>query len=179
LKPIVTYSESELIILLKEGDKTAFPYLYEHYFEALYKVAFGILKDEDFASYALHDAFVLIWRNIRQYDPQKGRLFTWMHQIVRNKSIELLKSKAYIEDSKTKSMTESHLLISLQEFTEQNSLRSLLIRLKNEHRILIEMSYFTGYTREEIAKELNIPVGTVKTRLRAALVVLRKMMQLP
>lgn len=178
LKPTITYSESELVMLLKEADTNAFWHLYHHYEGALYQVAYGILKDEEFASYALHDAFMNIWRNIHQYDPNKGRLFTWMHQIIRHKSLEILQSKTYRESNRIKSMTESDLMIPLQDSPEQSGLRGLLQQLKKEHRVLIELSYFAGYTRKEIATQLDIPVGTVKTRIRAALLVLRKMMQL-
>lgn len=178
LKPLSTYNESKLALLLKERDQAAFLYLYDNYIDALYNVAYLILKDEDFAYNAVHDALILIWENIRQYDSEKGRLFTWMHQIVRRKSLEILKSKVYKDSCAISPMPEGHLSIPHPDTPQEHGMRGMLVQLKKEHQILIEFSYFRGYKQDEIAEMLEIPLGTVKTRLRAALIVLRSIMQL-
>ena len=85
LMPIAgNYKEADLVLLLKQRDRSAFDYLYEQYSGALYAVVLNIITDRETASDILQDVFVKIWRQLDQYDPAKGRLFTWMLNIARN-----------------------------------------------------------------------------------------------
>src|SRR5712671_153110 len=90
-----TYSEQELVSALKAKDDQAFSYLYDHYSGALYSIIFQIVKTPESASDTLQEVFVNIWRKIESYDPLKGRLFTWMLNISRNASIDMIRSKNY------------------------------------------------------------------------------------
>ncbi len=93
----VTYSEQELITALKARDDQAFSYLYDHYSGSLYSIILQIVKSPETASDVLQEVFINIWRKIESYDPLKGRLFTWMLNISRNASIDMLRSKSYSE----------------------------------------------------------------------------------
>ncbi len=171
------YSEPELVSLLKNRDRRAFNYLYDNYSGALYSIVLQVLSDTELANDVLQEVFINIWRKIDIYDPLKGRLFTWMLNIARNASIDTLRSKGYQNTQKNQSLPEYVDLNKPGQTTEVNidniGLKKLLERLREEYRVLIDLAYFKGYTHEEIAELEKIPLGTVKTRIRNALIQLR------
>ncbi|MGZ5254900.1 MAG: RNA polymerase sigma factor, partial [Flavitalea sp.] len=102
-----TYSEQELVSLLRNRDSRAFGYLYDNYSGALLGIINQIVDDIDLANDVLQDVFVNIWRKIESYDSGKGRLFTWMLNIARNASIDLIRSSAYQNMRRTKDFDDS------------------------------------------------------------------------
>jgi RNA polymerase sigma factor (sigma-70 family) len=172
------YSESELIQLLKSRNNEAFKYLYLHYRGALYNNILQTIENTDKAGDILQEVFVQIWKNIEKYDESKGRLFTWLVKLTRNITIDQLRIKNYKVHSKNESLDVYVTTV------EQNNLQHIPInhiglrkqvhRLKPELKDVIELAYFQGYNQEEVATILSIPVGTVKTRLRNAIIELRK-----
>jgi RNA polymerase sigma-70 factor (ECF subfamily) len=102
-----TYSEQELVSLLKVRDAKAFSYLYDHYSGALLGIISQIIEDMDMSNDVLQEVFINIWRKIESYDPVKGRLFTWMLNIARNASIDVLRSKAYQNNRNQQEISES------------------------------------------------------------------------
>lgn len=175
---LVTYTEHELVTLLKDRDSKAFGYLYDHYADALNTIILQIVNDTELANDILQEVFINIWRRIESYDPFKGRLFTWMLNIARNASIDTLRSKNYQNSRKNRSIPDNVDSLKYGPTAELNidniGLKKTLEKLREEHRILIELAYFKGYTHEEIAEIEAIPLGTVKTRIRTALIQLRE-----
>lgn len=176
MQAVKKYSESELVMLLKQRHQSSFSYLYDNYSSALYTVILNVVKDETIAADTLQEVFVKIWKQIESYDDSKGRLFTWMMNVARNASIDTVRSKAFQNSKQNNELTENHndVLGSTQTNTDAIGLRKIVYTLKEEHRTLIELSYFQGYTQDEISKMLQIPLGTVKTRMRTALTQLRQ-----
>lgn len=175
-----TYTEKELIALLKQRDEKAFSYLYDNYSGALYGIILQILENTELANDVLQEVFINIWRKIDTYDPAKGRLYTWMLNISRNASIDQLRSKNYQNSQKNQSIPENVDALggsSIQMSIDSIGLKKMLEKLKMEQRVLIELAYFKGYTHEEIAEMEDIPLGTVKTRIRNALIQLRTLLQ--
>ena len=172
----VTYNEQELTAALKAKDDQAFSYLYDHYSGSLYSIILQIVKSPEIANDILQEVFVSIWRKIESYDPIKGRLFTWMLNISRNASIDMLRSKNYQNSQKNQEITDN--VYGLNQVTQTNidsiGLSKFLGKLRPEQRVLIELAYFKGYTHDEIAQIEDIPLGTVKTRIRSALLQLRE-----
>jgi RNA polymerase sigma factor (sigma-70 family) len=173
------YTEPELVTLLKKRSQTAFNYLYDNYSGALYGVILSILTDKELAGDVLQEVFVKIWRQIEQYDAEKGRLFTWMVNISRNASIDMLRSKGYNSQKQNRELTENVYSAAgtVSTETDKIGLRKLVTGLKDDHKVLVELAYFQGYTQDEISKLLNVPLGTVKTRLRSALLQLRDLLK--
>jgi len=174
------YSEEELVILLQNRDQKAFSYLYDNYAAALNGVIYRMVEDRELAEDILQEAFIKIWNNFSNYDKLKGRLFTWMLNITRNLTIDTLRSKGYKKQSKI-SADEN----SVSNYTDDSKmaerfdsmgLRKQLVNLKPEQRSIIDLAYFNGYTQDEISREMGIPLGTVKTRMRSAILELRKML---
>jgi RNA polymerase sigma factor (sigma-70 family) len=175
----ITYSEQELVALLQQRNEKVFGYLYDNYSGALYGIINSIVTDKEIANDVLQNVFVNIWRKIESYDASKGRLFTWMLNIARNASIDEVRSKGYKDSQKNQSLNENVDIAGAVTgpSIDDVGLKKVLTKLKGELRVLVDMSYFQGFTHEEISKVLNIPLGTVKTRIRSALIQLRTMIQ--
>src|SRR4249919_3932947 len=103
----LSYTENELVLLLKQRTQNSFNYLYDNYSGALYNVILSILQDKELSNDVLQEVFIKIWRQIDQYDPEKGRLFTWLVNISRNASIDTLRSKSYHLQQQNRELTEN------------------------------------------------------------------------
>lgn len=162
---------------LKAKDRTALSYLYDNYSASLYGVIYRILPKEDMAEEVLQDVFLKIWDKIESYDASKGRLFTWMLNIARNQAIDKLRSREISKSNKTKDIDSLVHTIDNQEQVEQRidgiGVTDILKVLPEEQRFIVDYLYFKGYSQSELAEESGIPLGTVKTRLRAAMQQLR------
>jgi RNA polymerase sigma factor (sigma-70 family) len=157
------HNENELVASLKQREKAAFGYLYENYSGALYSGILSILQDKELSNDVMQDA-------------QKGKLYTWMVNICRNTAIDTLRSKSYKIQKQNRELTDTVYAVAgtMKIETDQIGLRKIVNMLKDEHKVLIELAYFQGYTQDEISKTLNVPLGTVKTRLRSALLLLKE-----
>jgi RNA polymerase sigma factor (sigma-70 family) len=177
----LTYTEAELVAGLRARDQQIFGYLYDHYSPALHGVVLKVINEETIASDILQEVFLKIWRSIEKYDPEKGRLFTWMLNIARNTAIDALRSKAYKLDQKIQDIGSdvySHTSqLTVNPSVDHLGLVKVLEKLNKEQRVIIDLAYFKGCTQEEIAKVLDIPLGTVKTRMRNAIIQLRNILK--
>ena len=182
---IKKYSEEELIYLLKNRDQSAFSYLYDNYSGALFGIIYKMLEDRELAEDVLQESFLKIWNNFSIYDSLKGRLFTWMLNITRNLTIDTVRSKGYRKQSKIQnsgnSVDNSVDNISSNTNTTESfdalGIRKHLALLTNDQKQIIDLAYFGGFTQDEISKQLDIPLGTVKTRMRTAIIELRKILK--
>lgn len=177
----IKYIEEDLIQLLKKGDESAFSYLYDHYSGALNSIILKMIDDKALAEDILQEAFVKIWNNFSSYDSSKGRLFTWMLNITRNLTIDTIRSKGYKKQAK---IQDSEIAVNNawnssneNERFDTLGLRNQTMLLKEDQKLVIDLAYFEGLTQEEISQKLKIPLGTVKTRIRAGISVLRRILQ--
>lgn len=177
----ISIAEEELVSLLKNKDQKGFNILYNNYSGALFGVINKIIQSDDDANDLLQDTFLKIWRNIDNYDSSKGSIFTWMMNIARNLSIDRVRSADFRDSSQNISMEQN---IIYQVDSEHQTvmdvdsigLRKVVDNLKPEYRQLIELVYYQGYTQAEVSEEYGIPLGTVKTRIKAAVGSLRAML---
>ncbi|HVI49168.1 MAG TPA: sigma-70 family RNA polymerase sigma factor [Chitinophaga sp.] len=174
-----TYTEAELIRGLRDHDQKIFSYLYDHYSPVFYGVIVRVLNNDNNVSDVLQDVFLKIWRYSDKYDENKGRLFTWMLNITRNTAIDMLRTKSHQPDLKSlhltdETSTDSHLAV--YPYIDHVGLAKVLESLTREQRLLIDLAYYKGCTREEIANILEIPLGTVKTRIRNTIQQLRNIL---
>jgi len=179
--PTKKIEEGELVSLLQRQDQKGFAYLYDNYSPAIYGVIYKMVEDKELAEDILQEAFIKFWNNFTNYDPAKGRLFTWMLNIARNLTIDTLRSKDYKKQSKIYGNENSVNELSDKSRTvdrfDSLGIRKQLTYLKNDQRQIIDLAYFSGFTQEEISKQLSIPLGTVKTRMRTAILELRKLLE--
>jgi RNA polymerase sigma-70 factor (ECF subfamily) len=180
LEPKTKYNEPELVALLKEQSNEAFNYLYDNYSGALFTIINQIVPDKDHASDVMQEVFVNIWRKIGTYDASKGRLFTWMLNIARNAAIDKVRSKGYKDSQRNVAIEDGENRITnsgTETAVSDVGLKKIISKLSDEYRRLIDLSYFQGFTHDEIAKIMGIPLGTVKTRIRTAISQLRTMIE--
>jgi len=168
-----------LILEMQSGNETAFAKLYEMYSEAIFGIVYSIVLNEKVAEEVLQDVFIKIWDNSKSYSIHKGRFFTWILNIARNASIDEIRSKAYKNTKKNLSTTNFVDIISssdnLNQSTNAIGITKYVDKLKPACIKIIELMYFKGFTQTDAAKDLDMPLGTLKTRNRNCIRDLRTM----
>lgn len=176
MKDKTKIEENELVSLLQKGDKDAFDLLYSNYSSALYGIIYRILQKEDIAGDVLQDVFVKVWKKIDSYDTKKGTLYTWMLNIARNTAIDnvrKIKREGKVEIQTFEEFVNSTNVHQTSQKTDHIGLKTVVDELEPELKIIIDYLYFGGYTQKEVSDELGLPLGTVKTRSRKAIKILR------
>lgn len=184
MNPVLDQSELDNIKLIKQirsGDEAALQTLYQKYAGALLHHISKIIPDPEAAEEILQDVFVKIWKKIGQYDESRSRLFTWMSQIARNTAIDTARLVSFQRNKETESIdtlvnVDAQLKGKVFNKIPDVGLQKVLSQIDPEHQELIEYLYFRQYTQKETAEALGIPLGTVKTRLRKAISVLREIL---
>jgi RNA polymerase sigma factor (sigma-70 family) len=177
LKRPIYQSERQLVTLLQNYNKASFEYLYDHYAPGLYGIACKIVKDENIAADVVQDSFIKIWRNIGRYSEDKGTLFTWMLNITRRTAIDRLRTDLKHQNNiaweqiREDDLSPTAIITPILDIID---VRSMLERLRPERKRLIELVYFEGYTHQEACEYLELPLSTVKSRIRKALIELRQ-----
>lgn len=148
------------------------------YSGALLGVISRIVLQNEVAEDLLQETFLKIWNSASSYDASKGRLFTWMMNVARNLAIDKLRSKDFKNANKNQDIENNVDFINAQQKVNFNAdtlgVKELVADMKPDYKDVLDRIYFKGYTHVEAAEELNIPLGTVKTRVRMAILALRK-----
>ncbi len=176
IKSFPAYSDEDLLKQIASGDRNAFSMLYDRYSPLLYGLAIKILRDPVIAADVIQDVFLNIWKNAISYSLKRGKAIAWMSFICRNRCIDMLRVKSAnkrkslpLNESKVEELQnnistnpsqETHLALMTE------IVKRAITRLPEEQRIIVEMAYYQGFTQAEISEKLNIPIGTVKTRMR-------------
>jgi RNA polymerase sigma-70 factor (ECF subfamily) len=170
-----------LLNLLQQKSEKGFSKLYDNYADALFSVIYRIVEKRVIAEDLLQDSFVKIWQKIDTYDETKGTLFTWMLNIARNTSIDHIRLR---KNEFNKKLLHDDIL--LNEYfhpcidlgnanrLDYISIKNIAAALDDKYAIILDLIYFEGCTYEQVAKLLKLPLGTVKTRGRMALTLLKK-----
>ncbi len=173
-----TLTEPELVLALQSKDSTVLKTLYSMYSSALYGVISRIIIHTELAEDVLQETFVKIWQSADHYDNSKGRLFTWMMNIARNLSIDKLRSKDFKNSLKNQDIENNVSFVDEQNKVTFNpdvlGVKQLVENLKPDLQAVLDLVYYKGYTHVEAAEKLNLPLGTVKTRIRLAIIELRR-----
>ena len=165
----------KLVFLLRQKTKYGFSILYDKYAASLYGVISRIVADPSAGEDVLQEVFVKVWNHIGQYDENKGAFYTWLVNIARNAAIDHLRTVQRKVQLKNQLDLAGEYIDErpLYQQAENLGLKTSVAKLEQKHRAVIDLLYFYGCTQEEVAKILNLPLGTVKTRARAALKILR------
>jgi RNA polymerase sigma-70 factor (ECF subfamily) len=168
------------------ADEYAIEKLYERYKRYAYSLAYSILGDSFLAEDVVQDVFFTLWHKAFSYHEQQGSVKSWLQAIVRNRAIDKIRSLAHRDYQCVllQEMNEQELSTSEPEISEQIRkdeqsvfIRKALSQLPAEQRLVIELSYFHGYTHMEIAKQQQLALGTVKGRIRLGLQKLKLLLQ--
>lgn len=172
------YSEEQLIEILRERSERSFSILYDAYADVLLGIILKIVKNEDVAEDVLQESFIKIWQGVDKFDRSRGSLFTWLLNVARNHAIDYIRSGYARRQNSQVDISvcmEAEMLVELP--IEMIGLNERLKLLAPETRVLIDKLYFQGYTQKEISDEMQIPLGTIKTRVRAAFSQLRVLLK--
>lgn len=175
--------EDKLINELKAKTRIGAQALYDMYAKTLFGILLRWIKDKELAEDLLQQSFIKIYSSFENYDVSKGRLFTWMLTITRNIAKDSLRSKVYHQSLNTEPLEFNF------DYVEENNtvvfntdtigIKEWVDKLKYGHKDILNLIYYKGYTQAEVAEELKIPLGTVKTRCRTAVCLLRDQFNRP
>jgi RNA polymerase sigma-70 factor, ECF subfamily len=170
--------DAMLLAGLQGGDEQAMAQLYDRYSKIVYSVALRVLRDTAAAEDVMQEIFMQIWRSPNSFVATKGSLGGWLAVVARNRAIDTLRRRRPSENIEDVSLAAA---FNLAEDSERNLLmeraRSAVVLLPAEQRKMLEMAFFDGLTHAEIAEMTGDPLGTVKTRIRSALMTVRKAFQ--
>ena len=173
-----TEDDASLLALVRSGDEQAMASLFDRYSKVVYSVALRVLRDPASAEDVLQEIFMQVWRNPESFSAARGSLGGWLAVVSRNRSIDALRRKRPTDSVEDVILASSY---NLADEAERNSLmeraRGVIVKLPAEQRKTLEMAFFDGLTHSEIAEMTGDPLGTVKTRIRSALLTLRKAFQ--
>jgi RNA polymerase sigma-70 factor, ECF subfamily len=170
-----TDTDFALVSAIRSGDENAMARLYDRYSSIVYSVALRVLGDTGVAEDILQEVFMQIWRNPQLFDSSRGNLAAWLSVIARNRAIDNLRKRrpeTDIEDVVVSVIPD--LASEAERSRAMQKVRGTLGAMPEAQRSALEMAYFEGLTHSEIATKTGEPLGTIKTRIRAGLLALRK-----
>ncbi len=171
--------DNELIRQVADGDERAFLTLYDRYASRVHGLTLHILGDPMLAEEATQDTFLKLWSRARQYLAERGPFLPWLLTIARRVALDRLRLESRrpaLSDANDPEVAW-HTIPDLESTAEESRWRSLYFAVQALHpdqRVVIELAYYQGLSQSEIAEALGLPLGTVKTRLRAAMEKLRE-----
>ncbi|WP_178987908.1 RNA polymerase sigma factor [Winogradskyella schleiferi] len=168
-----------LVDQFQAKDEIAFKKLYDMYSKSIHGVVYNIVKDTAIADELMQDVFIKAWHKADTYSSKKGRFFTWILNIARNAAIDKTRSKAF-KQSKQNLHADYFVDIiaghdNLDDSTDAIGIKKFVTQLGEKCKAVIELLYFKGFTQKEASEELQMPIGTVKTRNRNCIKQLRDM----
>ena len=168
-------TETSLVWAIGSGDERAIATLYDRYSSVVYSVALRVLGDTGAAEDVLQEVFIQLWRNPLAFNASRGNLGAWLAVIARNRAIDALRKRRPETDvTDIVVSVEPDLAGDAERARAMEKVRGALGSMPAAQRSALEMAYFEGLTHTEIAAKTGEPLGTVKTRIRAGLMALRK-----
>ncbi|HLI88574.1 MAG TPA: sigma-70 family RNA polymerase sigma factor [Ktedonobacteraceae bacterium] len=179
-------SDETLIASIAQGSIRAMEMLYQRYSRPLYSLAYHMVADQQIAEDLLQEAFLAVWRQAHSYSPQYGQVHSWLFSIIHHRAIDYLRASRRHPINKSVPLDE----VDRDESTfspdawdtvwlslRRAQVRAALLALRKEQRLVIELAFFQGWTHTEIAEACQIPLGTVKARMRLGLIHLKRMLE--
>ncbi|WP_181350270.1 RNA polymerase sigma factor [Thalassobacillus sp. CUG 92003] len=167
-------TDKELYALIADGDKGTLEEIYDKYEKLLYSFAIKLSGDATLAEEVLQEVFIKIWTHKAVYQEKKGKFSSWIVTVTRYTCIDLIRKRkdenVSLEEETDIPEEQDPSTEDLAEWREQGQLiRQAIRNLAEEQTIMVDLFYFKGLTQREIAEECNLPLGTVKGRIRLAL----------
>lgn len=169
----------KLVKQFQNKDQVAFRQLYTMYSNSIHGVVYNIVKDTAIADELMQDVFIKAWQKADTYSSKKGRFFTWILNIARNAAIDKIRSKSFKQSKQNLDADNFVDMITsnenLDSKTDAIGIKKFVTNLGQKCKDVIELLYFKGFTQKEASEELNMPLGTIKTRNRNCIQQLRDM----
>jgi RNA polymerase sigma-70 factor, ECF subfamily len=182
-----TAADDEVMAGLRGRDIAAFEALYQRFADLVYSTCLRVLADAQLAEDITQEIFIRVWRRPESFDPERGKLVTWLLSVSRNRAVDEIRSRGRrrkhefgnvvdVEERPSNKEREDP-LFNAELADERERILGALAILPIEQREAIELAYFKGLTQQEIALALKQPLGTVKTRIRLGMQKLKVFMQ--
>ncbi len=177
--------DSDLLMRIADRDEQAIEVLYDRYSKVLYSILVAILKNTEEAQDLLQEIFIQIWQKAPSFDVSRGNVYSWMVALTRNRAIDRLRSKSFRERKQENYDYDIDLIeascfptpLDAVLVTERETLvRDAFGQISPDQQIVLHLAYFEGHSQSEIADLLQIPLGTVKTRTRQAMIKLHQLL---
>lgn len=170
-----TVTDASLVSSIRLGNQSALAVLYDRYSAIVYSVALRVLGDTGVAEDILQEVFLQLWRNPGLFDASRGNLAPWLAVIARNRAIDSLRKRRPETDVEEVFVSvEPDLAGEAERSRAMEKVHTALGQMPAPQRTAVEMAYFLGMTHTEIAEKTGEPLGTIKTRIRTALLALRR-----
>ncbi len=167
---------SRFLELRKQSGQESIKFLMDHYGDTLYGITLKIVQETELADDALQEGFVKVWKNSMEFNPEKASLFTWLLTIIRNTAIDILRQEKRHKNQNLDPGVYNTINYSVESQIQDVGLVNQINKLESKYKELIELIYIKGFTQQEASDLLNIPLGTVKTRVNAAIKILRSLL---
>lgn len=178
--------EREWMLRLQKGDKSALGDIYDAYNKLVYGLIYTILKGKEESEDCLQEVFVQLWEKADQFDPSKGNLYSLLLTMARNKAIDVTRSRDYKDSKKEDHIINDFTLTPESKYNNPHEdlelneragmVRQALKRLSEKEREVLHVAYFNGMTQSEISTKFEIPLGTVKYRMRQGMIKLKDLL---
>ncbi|MBV9690887.1 MAG: sigma-70 family RNA polymerase sigma factor [Ktedonobacteraceae bacterium] len=184
--PSEEFSDEMLIHAIAGGAVWAMEPLYQRYSRILYSLAYRMVADHQIAEDLLQDAFLAVWRRATSYSSQSGAVRSWLISILHHRTIDylrgvrrraILKEATWEEIERDERTAFPDVWEEAWKSVRSSQVREALMKLPIQQRMVIELAYFQGWTHSEIAQGCQIPLGTVKARMRLGLAHLRRVLE--
>jgi len=167
--------ENHIVELIREKNEKGMGLLYDYYGDTLFGIAFKVTKDEDLAKDVLQESLLKIWNKIDSYDQEKSKLFTWIFRITRNTAIDKIRSANLKADQEIQMEVSNVYNLGIESFQPDHmDVKKHLNALDEKYQIVLDALFFQGLTQQEASEALDIPLGTIKSRLKIGLRELKK-----
>ncbi len=165
----------QIISLIKSRDEKGLSLLYDNYAGSILGLINNIVRDKEVAEEILQQTMLKVWNSVHQYDHNRSTFFTWMASIARNAAIDKARLKGFQHNKKTETLDP---IVHNKEVSHISTsgidAKTLIGKLDKKYKDVLDCLYLHGYTQKEASEELNVPLGTIKTRLRTAINILRE-----
>lgn len=174
--------DHDLMLSISQGDQRALELFYERYKGLVYSLLVQMLADQGQAEEATLDTFTRIWQQAKSYSASRSSVKTWLTRIARNRGIDILRSRRSRPDGNSSLWNDDALealsaATTPEEYTEKQDMRrrikEVIASLPENQRAPLALAYLGGYSHSEIAARLEQPLGTIKSRIRQAMMVLK------
>jgi RNA polymerase sigma-70 factor (ECF subfamily) len=175
---LVNANDELLLDRVRQGDQQAMTDLFDRYGSLVYSVALRVLKDPGQAEDVMQEVLFQVWENPKTFAATRGSLGAWLAVVARNRAIDVLRRRRpsdAVEDVVLVSRT--NLASEVERNSMMEKVRTVLVSLPPDQQRSVELAFFEGLSHSEIAEKTGDPLGTVKTRIRSALMSVRRAFQ--
>lgn len=171
--------EAQLLTRISAGDETALAAFYDRFGRLVFSVTYQVLQSQTLAEEVTQDTFLKIWNRAHQWDASRGKVTTWLLTIARYTAIDRLRAeqrrdgRGQVDLDEVVNTLGEHSPIDDPSWADERLMREILGELPSDQRQVLELAYFRDMSHSEMAEALNIPLGTIKGRVRAGLMKLR------